>query len=118
MVLLYEIYVVNVAGRRRADFCDPSHVRTRSQSCAEIESSRARGPYTAGYEIHPQTEMRTATLQSKRQRFLPAYGPAHPPQGRERTYRPASLCKIILLIIVDQRNPDTGQHDRNWYTTR
>lgn len=34
----------NVAGRKRGDFWDSSHVRTHAQSRAEIESPRARGP--------------------------------------------------------------------------
>ena len=63
-----------VAGRTRADFCDPSHVRTHAQSHAEIESSRARGPDMSGCEIRLATGLRAAahTKYSKRDRC--AYG--------------------------------------------
>ena len=67
-----------IAGTRRRDFRDSSHVRTPAQSRAEIESPRARGPHTAGSEFSPATELRAAALQSKQTRFLAAYGPHRP----------------------------------------
>ena len=63
-----------VAGRRRGKFCDWSHVRTIAQSCAQLESPRARGPYIAGGEFSPPTGARTDALQSKLKRSLAAYG--------------------------------------------
>ena len=38
--------VMNVAERSRGDFPNPSFMRTHAQSRAEIESPRARGPYS------------------------------------------------------------------------
>ena len=62
-----------VAGRRRGDFGDSSPVRTHAQSRAEIESTRVRGPHTAGCEFSPATVLRPAALQFERKRFHAAY---------------------------------------------
>ena len=43
-----------VAARRRGEFLDSSLVRTHVQSRAQIESPRARVPYTAGCEFSPR----------------------------------------------------------------
>ena len=72
--------VTFVAGRRRGDFGDSSLVRMDAQSRAEIESPRARGPYTARCEYCPATGVRPDALQSKRQRFLFAYGAGNRPR--------------------------------------
>ena len=48
-------------------------VRTHVQSCAELESLRARVPYMAGYEFSPSTLLRAAALQSKSTRSVAAY---------------------------------------------
>ena len=64
-----------VAGRRSEDFCDWSHVPTHAQSRAEIESSRARAPYTGGREFSPPTVLRSAAPAKYWDRFLTAYGP-------------------------------------------
>ena len=53
-----------VAERRWGDFCDSSPVRARAQSCAEIESPRARGPCTAGCEFSAATVLRDDALLS------------------------------------------------------
>ena len=66
--------VTFVAGTRRGDFVDPSLVRTRAQSRAEIGSPRVRGPFTAGCEYSVVTVMRTAALPSKPTRSPAAYG--------------------------------------------
>ena len=63
-----------VAGRRRRDFSDPSLARTHAQSRAELESSRARVPYIAGWESSSATVLRTRAQQSKRTRSPAAYG--------------------------------------------
>ena len=60
--------------KKYGDFRDTSLVRTHAQSQAEIESSRARYPYTARGEIFPTTALRAAALQLKPSRFLAAYG--------------------------------------------
>ena len=66
--------VTFVAEPRRRDFSDSPLVRLHAQSRTEIESPRARGPYTAGCEFSPATVLRAATLQLKPKRCLSAYG--------------------------------------------
>ena len=60
--------------KKYGDFRDASLVRTHAQSHAEIESSRARYPYSARGGIFPTTALRAAALQLKPSRFLAAYG--------------------------------------------
>ena len=61
------------SGRRRVDLGDSSRMPTHAQSPLEIESPRARGPYTAGGEFSPAPVLRPATLQFERKRFHAAY---------------------------------------------
>ena len=68
-----------VAERRRGDFGDSSLVRTPALSRVELESPRARGPYTAAGAFSTATGVRSDALQSKRKRSLAAYdGPPKP----------------------------------------
>ena len=69
--------VMNLAGTKRREICDSSPVRTHAQSCAEIESPRARIPYIAECEFSTSTMLRASALQLKRKRFLAAYGAGH-----------------------------------------
>ena len=64
-----------VAGRRRGEFCASSHMRKHAQSRAEIESSRARVPYTAGCEFSAATGVRAPAQPEYSKRFRGAYGP-------------------------------------------
>ena len=66
--------VMNVAGRRRGEFVNPPRVPTHAQSCAEIESPRARIPYIAGCEISPATVLRGDAQAKNSKRFRAAYG--------------------------------------------
>lgn len=65
-----------VAGRRWADFGDPSRARTYAPPRAEIGAPRARGHYTLASESSSATVLRAAALQLKPKRYLLAY--AHP----------------------------------------
>ena len=67
--------VTFVAGRRRPDLVDSSRVPIHAELRAEIESSRARDPYTANLKYSPATVLRAATLHSKWTHSLAAYGP-------------------------------------------
>ena len=67
-----------VAERTCGDSRDPPLTRTYAQSRAELGSSRARVPYVAGCEFSPPTVLRTAALQSKSIRSLPAYSTERP----------------------------------------
>ena len=71
-----------VAERRWRNFGDPTHVRTPAQSRARIESSLARGPYTAGCEFSPATAVRMGALKSKSKRSRLAYCTGIPPAPR------------------------------------
>ena len=64
------------AGRCSGDSVDSSDVRTHAQSRAQLESPRARGPYTARCEFSPATVLRVTALQSNSTRCLVAYGAA------------------------------------------
>ena len=50
--------VTFVAGTRRENLCDWSIMRANEQSCAPLESPRARVPYIAGCEFSPATTTR------------------------------------------------------------
>ena len=68
-----------VAGRRRRKFRHSSLMRTHAQSRAELESSRARVPYAAGFELTPETRLRTRARVKYPTRYPPAY--AHSPSN-------------------------------------
>ena len=86
--------VMNVAGRRCGESCDPSNVRTNAQSRADIESVRAWIPYMPELKFSPATVMRTGVLLSKSTRFHAAYG-QHRPQPRA-LHRSSSLKSPAL----------------------
>ena len=77
---------MNIAGTRRREFCNSSHVRTTAQSRAYLEPSRARVPHMAGCEFSTATVLRASALRSKRSRSLAAYGAARLTAQR-RTHR-------------------------------
>ena len=63
-----------VAERGRPEFCASSPVRKRAQSCAHLESPRARVPSMAGREISLATALRGSARTTYWRRFLGAYG--------------------------------------------
>ena len=65
-----------VAETRCREFFDSSIVRTDAQSCAQLESSRARVPYTADSKFSPPTALRRGARTNYRTRYPAAYG--HP----------------------------------------
>ena len=90
-----------VAGRRRGDFWASSLVRTHAQPHSELESIRARVPYMARRESSPATVLRTGALQSRRARFLVAYGARHRTAQR-----------------LAQRKPHEGIYPMSWRPQR
>ena len=65
------------AERRRGNLREGSIMRTDAQSCAQIESPRARVPYTARVEFSLPTVLRGSAHTAYWQRFLGAYGYTH-----------------------------------------
>ena len=65
---------MNGAGRRRWDLVDSSLVRTDAQSCAQVESPRARVPYVPRCEFPPATVLRADSQPKYLKRFRAAYG--------------------------------------------
>ena len=91
----FEEQIAMLASEKKyGDFRDASLVRIHAQSHAEIESSRARYPYTARGEIFPTTALRAAALQLKPSRFLAAYGAGY----------------LIYQTPWQQRSPGSGPH--------
>ena len=83
--------VTFVAGRRRGNFRDCSHLRTNAQSCAHLESPRARVPNMAAREFSLATVLRGTTHTAYWKCFLGAYG-SHRPRDKapHRTFRTKS----------------------------
>ena len=90
------------AERRSGNFVDVSNLRTRTQSRAEFESSHARVPHTAGFELSPATVLRAATHQSNRRRFRAAYANVRTTSA----YRVRNPAKIRRSPTAD------GHHER------
>ena len=91
-----------VAGRRSRDLGDSSRMRTHAQSRPEIESPRARSPYTAGSEFSPATVLRPAALQFERKRFHAAYanvrGKDDPAKARKGCS--TAIARAGMLTVV------------------
>lgn len=84
----------NTAETRRREIFDSSTVRTNAQSRAQLESPRARVPYTAGGEFSLATVLRGSAHTAYSKRFLDAYGSHRPrtrtPSSKTGTKFPAS----------------------------
>ena len=78
--------VASVAGTRRREFFDRSHVRTNAQARAEIEPLRARAPYVATCGFSSATGLLVPALQSLPARSLADYG-ARPLAVQPLTHR-------------------------------
>ena len=84
--------VTFAAGTKHPEICNRSHVRTHAQSCAEIESSRARVLYIA-----PMGISRVATV---------ARGCAHPILAvLPLCLRPSSFSIRTATSVVREPNP-------------
>ena len=99
-----------IAGRRRREFCESSHVRTHAQSCAKIGSSRARVPYMdmAGCEFSPATAMRTGAHPKYPTRYPPAYAHSRSNGGTSFSYVGDEVHRAMHRPITRPQIPARG----------
>ena len=110
-----------VAGRCSGDCGDSSDMRRPAQSRAEIESPRARGPYTVRCEFSPATTLRHAAQAKYSKRFLDAYDHRHSPVGGRQTAKRSSrrrlkevkqLAKVVRCYRLNAEQRDPSPHAR------
>ena len=94
--------MIFVAERGHEGICDSSIMRTDAQSRLEIESHRARGPYTARCGFSPATVLRSDALQFERKRFHAAYanvrGKDDPAKARKGCS--TAIARAGMLTVV------------------
>ena len=88
------------AGRCSGDFGDSSLVRRPAQSRPQLESPRARGPYTARSEFSRATVLRADAQAKYSKRFRPAYG-LRPSTAGPRIVRPARSSVRHATLAVE-----------------
>ena len=75
-----------VVTTKRREFRDSSLMRTPARSRAELESPRARVPYTARCELPPGTRLRTCAHVNYPTRYPPAYAHSRSTDGTRFSY--------------------------------
>ena len=86
-------------------------VCTDAQSCAGLESPRARVPYMARGEFAPATMMRADALKLERKHYPPAYAARLNRQAcqsttMDSTSAAASMSRTLATIPTESRTPD------------
>lgn len=99
------------AGRSGRENFDSLIVRTDAQSCAGLESPRARVPYMARGEFAPATTMRADALKLERKHYPPAYAARLNRQAcqsttMDSTSAAASMSRTLATIPTESRTPD------------
>ena len=93
---------------RRREFRDSSLMRTHARSRAELESPRARVPYTAGCELPPGTRLRAGAHVKYPTRYPPAYAHSRSTDGTRFSYVGDEVHRAMHRPITRARIPARG----------